>query len=255
MGVRMVGSGDKADVWIRPVAFESVCETRGIVPPGFAEGDERLVCARFRCQKGGAERTGHDCLLCGRYRGWTDGTTPSEVRICCAWSALESVSERMTLAPAMLTVPPELPCDEADARARSAGVRHLVVTRGGELLGVVCRCQLCRCARPEQPIGALVAEHTFAIEAAATLGEAAGAMAQLGIGCLPVVDNGALVGVITRGDLRRIGVPESQLGAHQCVRCGSPHGVRPDDNGVDICLDCLDLHDAFSGAEQFGEGD
>jgi acetoin utilization protein AcuB len=253
MGVRMVGAGETADLWIRPLAFEGSGDTNAIVPPGFAEGDERLVCARFRCQKGGSERTGNDCLVCDRYRGWED-VSPSQIRIRCTWSGHDAVYDRMTRASEMLTVAPELLCSEAEARARNASVRHVVVARGDELVGVVCRCQLYR-ARPELPIGDIVAPHVFALDIYATLGEAVAAMAELGVGCLPVLDDGALVGVITRGDLRRMGAPEALLGARYCAGCGSPHGVRSDDHGVDTCLDCLDVHDMFLDPLQFGEGD
>jgi hypothetical protein len=46
--------------------------------------------------------------------------------------------------------------------------------------------------------------------------------------------------MITRGDLRRTGVPEAVLGARYCSACGSSRGVRKAaGTDVDYCLECL----------------
>jgi CBS domain-containing protein len=253
MGVQIVGSCGAGDVEVPPLSFEGACDTRGVVPPGFAEGDERLAVARVCCHKRGAGRSGRDCLACDAFRGWADAGL-AEIRVRCVWSSRDAAAACMTPAAELVTVAPEVPCAAADALARDADVRHIVVLRDGVLVGVVCRCRLYD-ARDDAPIGHLIDGTVFALDVDATLGEAAGAMAALGIGCLPLVDGDRVVGVITRGDLRRLGAPEAQLGAHCCAGCGSVHGVRADDHGVDTCLDCLELHDAFLSAAQFGEGD
>src|SRR5579864_7820831 len=117
MGVRMVGSGESADIRVEPLAFAGTMEVHALVGPGAPEPEERLACARFRCQKGGPSRSGEDCLLCARLRGWKDGPSPSEITITCGWSGDEPVSARMTRAPALLTISPELPCEEAEELA------------------------------------------------------------------------------------------------------------------------------------------
>ncbi|HSN33978.1 MAG TPA: CBS domain-containing protein, partial [Ideonella sp.] len=101
---------------------------------------------------------------------------------------------------------------------------------------------------------ARMASTVYAVEPTATLGEAAAAMKALSVGCLPVVERDRPVGVVTRGDLRRAGAPEPELGAHRCVECGSVHGVRTDaHSGLECCLDCIDLFTALGN--DYGEGD
>ena len=56
----------------------------------------------------------------------------------------------------------------------------------------------------------VMSQEVMAIEPSATLGEAAAAMAALGIGCLPVVSERLVAGIVTLGDLRRFGVPEPE---------------------------------------------
>lgn len=250
MGVRMVGMGEDADLWVRPLAFEGISDTIGVVPPGLAEGDERLVCARVRCHKHGPERSGRGCLICDGFRGWSD-KGGSQIAVRCVWSGHDSVAQRMTPAEDMLTIGGGTSCGEADERARAAGVHHVVVVREGILVGITCLCRLDRAHR-WQPISDVLTRDVLALDVGATLGEAAAAMSTLGIGCLPVLDRGVVAGVLTRGDLRRLGVPESALGARLCASCGGRHGVRAHDHGVDTCLDCADLRDAFFDC---GEGD
>ena len=157
---------------------------------------------------------------------------------------------------ALLSVAPETPCLEADERARASGVRHLFVTRGRHLVGVLCRCDLYPEPDAEDVVAGRMSTTVYALEPNATLGEAAAAMASLGVGCLPVVRDDEPLGVITRGDLRRAGVPEDRLGAHRCAECGSIHGVRTEAHaGIEYCLDCIDLFEALAGPRDLGEGD
>jgi signal-transduction protein with cAMP-binding, CBS, and nucleotidyltransferase domain len=121
---------------------------------------------------------------------------------------------------------------------------------------VLCRCDLYPAAEPDEPISARMTHTVFAIEPTASLDDAAEAMARAHVGCLPVVAGDAVLGVITRGDLRRAGAPEELLGAMRCTDCGSPHGVRAyEHSGLELCLDCIDLADACDGALECGEGD
>jgi hypothetical protein len=248
MSVRIVGSGEGADLWVRPLVFEASSDAFGVVPPGPAEGDERLVCGRVRCR--GCERSGRDCLICDGYRGWSD-TGLSTIAVRCVWSGRDGVAQRMTPAAEMHAVAADVSCGDADASARANGMHHLVVVRGDTLVGVTCLCRLDRAERA-QPIAGVLDENVLALDIGASLGEAAAAMAALGVGCLPVLDGDVVAGVITRGDLRRLGLPAAALGGRRCVSCGSRHGVRAEDHGVDTCLDCAELRDAFFDS---GEGD
>lgn len=164
------------------------------------------------------------------------------------------VSALMTAGP-LATVSPGTTCDAAEALAQARNVRHLLVTDGDRLLGIVCRCDLHPLPRFDEPVAAHMATRVIGIEADAPLEDAASAFSGLGIGCLPVFREGQLAGMLTRGDLRRAGVPESLLGARQCCNCGSSHGVRRWEHGCDYCIDCIDLLDSLTGDAEYGEGD
>jgi CBS domain-containing protein len=193
------------------------------------------------CQAGADAKSGVDCLTCRRFRGW-DLHPDHQVTIRCRWSSEDPVTARMTLPAALVTVQATAPAAQADEAARRAGVRHLLVLDGRQLVGVLCRCDLVS-TPAHVPVAALMRKDLFALDARETLGVAAAAMRRLAVGALPVVSDFLVLGVITRGDLRRAGVPEELLGARRCAACGSVHGVRahPRLCCVDFCLDCLEL--------------
>ena len=59
----------------------------------------------------------------------------------------------------------------------------------------------------------------------ATLELGAATMRIRHVGCLPVVATGRLVGIITRGDLRRRGFSDEELGILRCAVCNWAHNV------------------------------
>jgi hypothetical protein len=62
-------------------------------------------------------------------------------------------------------------------------------------------------------------------------------MEEAEIGCLPIVADGEVVGIVTRADLVRAG-----LAISSCVSCGSQRHLRRDPRGTGVfyCVDCLD---------------
>ena len=132
-------------------------------------------------------------------------------------------------------------------------VTHLLVFDGRRLVGVVCSCDL-RAAPVEEPISKymssppMVVLPTAPIEAAATLLEEAR------IGCLPVVTGARVVGIVTRGDLRRAGVLD--VDATPCACCGTTRHVRPDPNtGFYTCTDCRHPEELPDEYAEIGVGD
>jgi acetoin utilization protein AcuB len=121
----------------------------------------------------------------------------------------------MTPASQLVTVPPNASLGAADELARAQQLHHLLVVDAGRLMGVVCRCELAPAA-PGVPVAERLGEDLFVIASNASLGEALAAMRALGVGCLPVLADNLLVGILTRGDLRRVGVPRELLGAGRC---------------------------------------
>jgi acetoin utilization protein AcuB len=103
------------------------------------------------------------------------------------------------------TVTPDLPATEAWERMRIAGIHHLVVMEGREVVGVISSRDL---GGPRG--GALRKLHTVAelmspdpvfVEPETTVKRAANIMRGRSIGCLPVVRNGRLAGILTVSDL------------------------------------------------------
>lgn len=211
MTVRMVGSGETADLRVEPIGFEGRRELRAHLPADVPVPPNKIAVARLRCQKGGHKQSGQDCLMCSHYRGWRDGASAAEITVVCGFSDRDPVGDRMTFASGMVIVAPDATWSEAQAHAAEADVHHLLVVDGDRIAGITCGCEYGK-HHPDEPVRCALGPNVFAIERSATLGEAAGAMAQLGLGCLPVLDDGELVGVITRGDLRRAGVPAAIVG-------------------------------------------
>jgi acetoin utilization protein AcuB len=97
-------------------------------------------------------------------------------------------------------------------------VRHLPVVRRGKVVGVVSQRDLLRASlsnvmglpKDEQDvflegvhIGEVMSQPAISIGPGMSVQAAAGLMAERKIGCLPVVDGDALVGIVTETDLLR----------------------------------------------------
>jgi acetoin utilization protein AcuB len=113
----------------------------------------------------------------------------------------------------VVTVPLEATVNEAVALARRNGVEHLLVVDGETLAGIVCACDL-RLASPEEIVAECMTLPVLTIRADADLEDAAATLDECGIGCLPVVVGGLVLGVVGGPELERAG-----LGRH------GPHAV------------------------------
>jgi len=163
------------------------------------------------------------------------------------------VSEIMTRE--LFTVPMELTVADGLARAREREVHHLLLVKDKQLKGVVCICEL-RDRPPDELLSRSISGAPMVIWAQSTLKHAARRFVEKGASCFPVCDGDVLVGVITRGDVRRSVIPESMLpGSFRCKFCGSTRHVRPlrGDTSLPACLECTDRATAPSG-EHFDEG-
>jgi acetoin utilization protein AcuB len=103
------------------------------------------------------------------------------------------------------TVDERTPADEAFARMRTREIRHLVVLRDGRVAGVISERDLggrrAATLSRGRTVGELMSRHAATIGSDATAREAARVLAGRSIGCLPVVDGGELVGIVTTSDL------------------------------------------------------
>lgn len=208
MAIHLVGRAPPATVPIVQVAsFSGMREVSAEIEGTNAVDEEGFAHARVECQAGIDPKPGDVCLLCPRLRSWRAGAVPGEVLVSCAWGSHDPVWARMTGPRALVHVTPDTTCVDAERRVATEGVRRVVVLSNGQLVGVASRGALARGALAKTTVDQVMAREVFVIGARATLGEAAGAMAELRVGCLPVIEDGFLVGIITRGDLRRAGAP------------------------------------------------
>ncbi len=121
---------------------------------------------------------------------------------------------RDSMAKQVVTVGPETMAAEALALCRENGIRHLPVLEGGRLVGIISDRDL-RLATPalDDPdravaLGRIRVADEMAKEVATVrpedpVEEAAMEMYERKIGCLPVVDGGGLVGIVTSSDVMR----------------------------------------------------
>jgi signal-transduction protein with cAMP-binding, CBS, and nucleotidyltransferase domain len=222
-------------------AFEGIREFAIPVTPATSVQDA-LRRSPFRCQRGGPELTMLDCLRCPHFVNWRPNLMAEQALIRCLFTDDDPVSDLMSMGEALVAVDPETSVADADEAALRRNVRHLLVGRGDEVQGVICRCDLAEVRDRQAPIGLLVTTPPWCVAPDTTLAETAALFREQGIGVALVVDGDKLVGMVTRGDLRRAGCPEELLGARRCVSCGSHHGVIEHPSlGVDMCIDCLEL--------------
>jgi CBS domain-containing protein len=162
------------------------------------------------------------------------------------------VSEVMTRQ--LITVTPHTLAVHAQRLASANGVHHLLVVDGVRLEGVLCLCDLSRGA-PRSVAADLMTAWPATVDSLAPASEAAQAMRDLTVGCLPVLDGERLVGMVTRGDLRRCGFFEDEEETRVCAACGTRHHVRCDGEAiVAFCLECIERGRAFDVDDPFEDG-
>jgi len=135
------------------------------------------------------------------------------------------------------------------ARALSIAQRHHfchvpVAWDDGELVGITCVCDLWGAKGHE-----LVIQHmkvpVVTVGTRDTVLRAADVMRERNVGCLPVLDERRrLVGIVTEGDLMRVGAVGVDQLPPACFACGSRHHVRTGvsrstSSPVTYCLRCL----------------
>lgn len=105
----------------------------------------------------------------------------------------------------VLTLSRGEPASDALARMRDARVRHGVVVSAGAIVGVVSARDLGDVRggvlRKGRTVGDLMSRHPVLAPPTMEVTKAALVLREKGIGCLPVVEDGKLVGIVTRGDV------------------------------------------------------
>jgi acetoin utilization protein AcuB len=105
----------------------------------------------------------------------------------------------------VLTLTTSQPASDAWALMHVEGVRHAVVVRGREIVGVITDRDLGGVhggrARRGRTVGDLMRPDPVTARPTTSVRDAALLVRERGLGCLPVVERGRLVGIVTRSDL------------------------------------------------------
>jgi acetoin utilization protein AcuB len=99
------------------------------------------------------------------------------------------------------TVPPTSTVGEAADLMRRKRIRHLVVKKGGRVIGVVSDRDVRSPSFFAEPLTEVMTEPAITIGPNDTVRTAAKRMSSRGVSSLPVVEHGELVGIVTVADL------------------------------------------------------
>jgi CBS domain-containing protein len=156
---------------------------------------------------------------------------------------LARISEVMT-AP-VVSADPLTTVGRALAVADRHGFCHVPVAwEDGELVGITCVCDLWP-AKPHELIIQHMKVPVVTVSARDTVLRAAEIMRERNVGCLPVLDERRrLCGIVTEGDLMRVGAIGVDHLPLACMSCGSRHHVRAGvsrrtTSAVAYCVRCL----------------
>jgi CBS domain-containing protein len=140
---------------------------------------------------------------------------------------------------------------EARSLCQAEATTHILVMEACDLVGTLCTCDLFS-ARPRDRVSWLMSTHVITIDPDTSIESVAKLMRHTGVGFLPVASKGQVLGVVTRGDLKRIGLP-LELTGPICSSCGSHHHVRPSIGYVEprLCCECADRSHPPSRVERF----
>jgi CBS-domain-containing membrane protein len=97
------------------------------------------------------------------------------------------------------TVTPHTPVAEAHGLMKRQGIHHLVVMDGRKAVGVVSARDLT--ANRAGSVGDIMSAPVATARPRATVREAANLLRGRTVGCLPIVDGGKVVGIVTTSDL------------------------------------------------------
>jgi CBS domain-containing protein len=137
-------------------------------------------------------------------------------------------------------VSPHMKARDVELLAANLRVNHFpVVDEGGELVGILCSCDL-RSVRPDTEVVECMSCPPVTVDGAVPVREAAEMIRALDLGALLVLEESKLLGLITRGDLRRAALL-TETERPRCSVCNSRHHVRiHPGSGAALCLDCQD---------------
>lgn len=141
---------------------------------------------------------------------------------------------------------------EALSIAREQHMHHFPVYGNGQLLGMLCTCDLQE-AGPDQPVAEVI-RPAVTIPASRSASDAALLMKAADVGSVLVLDwNGRACGIVTRGDLNGEPPAEAILEDCRCECCGTTHHLHRYE-GRQLCFSCRERA-AEPAAFETGGGD
>jgi CBS domain-containing protein len=139
------------------------------------------------------------------------------------------------------------------AEMERRNLHHVLITQGGRPRGMVCRTDLSR-APGDAAVSRFMSSPLVVVLESLEVDRAAVVLQEAGVGCLPVVSEYGIVGVITRSDLRRATALPPLVPSH-CEACGSSHHLRVSECDVVLCVQCREQALFGEMDLDLGEGD
>lgn len=157
----------------------------------------------------------------------------------------------------MMSVPtvgiaPSMRVSEALSLAHEHRIHHMPVVERGILVGVVCTCDL-ESVPLDVSVSSTLHGPPIITHPQASSEEALGLMNAHRVGSLMVVQDKRIVGIVTRQDLERAGVPMHDDPRGFCSCCGEFEHLRDHATGT-LCIECFDRSRANASVD-VGGGD
>ena len=149
------------------------------------------------------------CTTCRHFVAFIPARDGSPARVRCVFLDTDSVESVMTPDASLVTIDGEAPLDAAATIAKLARVGQIPVTDGDEIVGLARTYELVRdaAAHPRARVATRAQRPIPVVPSTASLGEVASVLRRFELSCVLVVDGDEATGIVTRNDLRTIGVP------------------------------------------------
>jgi predicted transcriptional regulator len=153
----------------------------------------------------------------------------------------------------LVTVRPTATVAQAAQVLDQEHISHLLVVQDAELVGVLCTCDVGRAASSER-VEQAMSHVPWTIECTMTPECAVARMLELSVSCLPVLDDGELIGIVTLSELARRGFAPDTV--ERCSACGSTEHVRCAEHGIAVgfCLECARRSEPPAWDDELGGG-
>jgi hypothetical protein len=198
---------DRCSLAVAPAGedrFEAVRERRAQVRGGARHGHEALRHAVIECRTHELV-DGRECQQCAHFLNDVPAADGQSVLVRCVVFETDTIECLMTRAEDLVTIDASEPTAVAAARMMDHAVRQLVVTAGDEVVGLIAASAV---TGGEGIVRDFLGETFPVVPRTLPLGATARAFREGDLQVAGVLDGEELVGLVTRDDLRRAGVPE-----------------------------------------------